>query len=167
LVISSRTSHRIEPEQFAAIIGPCLTLVAPSGMSRDDRRGWAHAAHQAIGDVPADMLKRAAKEAMRTADHPSKIVPAINRVIAAEREAERLRDITTIRPVAFIPDKRAPVPHEETQAILRDAGLNTASADPDTPKPVNGGTGERGMVPTRADYLRMGVPAELLDAMAS
>jgi hypothetical protein len=58
---------------------PCLQLVAPVGMSVDDKASWFEAAQMALSHLPADMVRDAAVKAMRQADHPSKIVPIIIR----------------------------------------------------------------------------------------
>lgn len=50
-------------------------------MTQDERKGWLHAAYKALGDIPADKLGDAVMEAMRTVDHPSKIVPAIRKAL--------------------------------------------------------------------------------------
>ena len=86
--------------EFARIIGPALTLTSPSGMTQDERKAWAHAAYKAIGDVSREKLEPAVMEAMKTADHPSKIVPAIRKYLEGP---QRFKYEPTIRP---------PSPHE-------------------------------------------------------
>jgi hypothetical protein len=70
------------PVSFPEIVHaltPCLQLCAPVGMSIDDKDTWYDAAYMALAHLPADVVKAAAIRAMRTVDHPSKIVPAIIR----------------------------------------------------------------------------------------
>jgi hypothetical protein len=61
-----------------------------------------------LGDVNPERLAAAAKIAMRRADHPSKIVPAIQ----AELDAQAFRDRADQRRMAAI---------AETEALMRDA----------------------------------------------
>lgn len=63
--------------EFAALISPCLQLVAPVGMDEESQATWIEAAFVALEDIPIGPLKRGCAAALRTADHPSKIVPAI------------------------------------------------------------------------------------------
>jgi len=63
--------------EFIQALTPCLQLCAPVGMSLEDRDTWFDAAFMAIGHLPPDILRDAARAAMRKADHPAKIVPAI------------------------------------------------------------------------------------------
>lgn len=144
-------------------MAPALTLVAPSGMTGDDRRAWAHAAHEAIGDVPPDLLRAAVAEAKLTADHPSKIVPAIAKYLRERRERLAQFSTTMERPTALLTDKRQAIPHDETQAILRAAGVRTIDNDPSTPTEIKGGTDKPGRTPTREDYIRLGVDPAVLD----
>ena len=86
--------------RFAKALAPCLTLTAPAGMGKVERRDWFAAAFMALRHLPADAIERGAQVAQRTADHPSKIVPAI---IAATREdmAWRYRMAGRRHPVAL------------------------------------------------------------------
>lgn len=67
---------------------PCLTLASGATHTREARREWLAAADMMLGDVDPQRLAAAAKVAMRRADHPSKIVPAIQ----AELDAQAARD---------------------------------------------------------------------------
>lgn len=75
--------------EFITILTPCLQLVAPVGMGEGDRDTWFEAARLALIDIPADLLRRGARAALTSADHPSKIVPAIMREIADSLKARR------------------------------------------------------------------------------
>lgn len=61
---------------------------------------WMSAAEQALKHLPADLIERGAAIALTTADHPSKIVPAI---IAAVKDdlAWRKRTEHLARPKAL------------------------------------------------------------------
>ena len=78
-----------DDREFITILTPCLQLVAPVGMSEDDRDIWFEAARLALIEIPADLLRRGAQHALMHADHPSKIVPAIMREIGDALRARR------------------------------------------------------------------------------
>jgi len=65
------------PYQVMTELGACLTLAVPSGMTEDDRANWLTVAAMEVRDIPNSYFAQACKHARRTADHPSKIVPAI------------------------------------------------------------------------------------------
>lgn len=67
--------------EFAGAVTPCLQLVAPVGMDDDSQEAWLEAAFVALKGIPIALLKRGAAQAMLTADHPSKVVPAIAKAI--------------------------------------------------------------------------------------
>lgn len=87
--------------EFAAEVGPCLALVAPTGMDQAERKTWLGAAHKALAHIDAATLSRAAQVAMLRADHPSKLVPLI--AAEAERLASGYRPISTIHAVPCEP----------------------------------------------------------------
>lgn len=66
---------------FIAILAPCLALVAPVSMDPAAQDAWYEAARMALADVPEDLLRRGAQEAMGLADHPAKVVPAIMKAV--------------------------------------------------------------------------------------
>lgn len=103
--------------EFITTLTPCLQLVAPVGMSPDAQDMWFEAARMALADVPADLLKRGAVEAMQTADHPSKIVPAIMKVVrepmAWRQQAQRYRRPEP-EPLAL---EKHDVPEEERKEV--------------------------------------------------
>lgn len=92
--------------EFAAELTPCLALVSGVGMSQSDQRVWLNAAYKALDGIPIALLKRGCAAAMRTADHPSKIVPAI---LAEVRETWAWR-----RNAASPVMRAALAPHAET-----------------------------------------------------
>ena len=162
-----------DDREFITILTPCLQLVAPVGMSEDDRDTWFEAARLALIDVPVDLLQRGAKHAMLHADHPSKIVPLIAReaaaALASRRSASAIWEGADNSPLALpAPGSERPTA-DELATICKQFGVGrfskaapadrrevSPSADPSRPC----------RVPTREDYLRMGVPAASLDALS-
>ncbi|MEA1083228.1 hypothetical protein SFC76_03060 [Sphingomonas sp. CD22] len=162
-------------DRFATALGSILALVAPTGMDRLGRRVWMEAAFDALRHLPIDVIEKAATIARRTADHPSKVVPAI--IAAAEPEiawrrrqhegrpaqaaalpapgGERctggeLDDICKRYGVGRYADDRAASPHRPTRMAV--------TADPDRPC----------RTPSRADYIRLfgidpGAPAAVAE----
>jgi hypothetical protein len=80
--------------RFAGILAPLLSLVAPTGMSQDERKAWTAAAFAALSDVPHDLLRVGVSRATTSVDHPSKIIPAIRKIvdplIAGRRSADAM-----------------------------------------------------------------------------
>lgn len=81
-MISSRITDTLDIEpvdapEFAAELTPCLALASGASMSREDRKLWLNAAFRVVGHLPIGLLRRGCLKAMETADHPSKIIPAI------------------------------------------------------------------------------------------
>lgn len=79
----------VDRGEFFAAVGPCLALTGGVGMSKDDQRAWLEAAFTALDGIPIALLERGAKAALATADHPSKIVPAIMKAITEDWERRR------------------------------------------------------------------------------
>lgn len=100
----------------------CLTLVAPSGMTTEDRQAWVAVAKQTLTGMPADLLARGCDRARKTCRFASEIVPTI--VEEAEGDwnwrkrmlSESYRDATP-----RLIYQHAPVPREETQRIIKEA----------------------------------------------
>lgn len=67
----------VDRSEFASELVPCLALTSGVGMSAIDQKTWLNAAFKALDGIPIGLLKRGAAFAMKVADHPSKIVPAI------------------------------------------------------------------------------------------
>jgi hypothetical protein len=124
-------------------------------MTEEARREWLLVAWETLKHLPADLLAMGCRKARETADHPSKIVPAI---LADTRDMlERRRNhVHESAPVRQLPAPRPqPVPPEVTAAIKAEFGLGTSEVSETrhigTPK-----------MPTRADYIALGVdPANL------
>lgn len=110
----------VSGSEFAKIIAPALTLTSPSGMTQDERKAWAHAAYKAIGDVPAERLENAVHEAMKTVDHPSKIVPAIRKALEGPGRYQSM--VTIVAPsdddLRRLQDERRPSSNAKEMAEL-------------------------------------------------
>lgn len=65
----------------------CLTLCAPSGMSKDERGLWLSMAWTELRDIPARPFLDACATARRIVEHPAKLVPTI------VRESQEVADI--------------------------------------------------------------------------
>jgi hypothetical protein len=119
-------------EQFAIELTSCLALVVPVGMTEEARREWLAVAWQTLNHLPSDLLSGGCLEARKTADHPSKIVPAI--IGYAEPRLENRKRIERDYPLA-LPDPERSEPNyctpEEAAEILRQYGLksNPAASD--------------------------------------
>ena len=68
----------------------CLTLVAPTGMSAEDRTAWVAVARETLSGIPADLLQRGCWKARRTCKFPSEIVPTILSCTEKEWRARRI-----------------------------------------------------------------------------
>lgn len=97
--------------EFAIELTPCLALVGGIGMGAEDRREWLNAAFRALDGIPIALLKRGAAAAMVTADHPSKIIPAI--MAEVSRDWDWRRRNATARPLGEI--AQAPAEISETE----------------------------------------------------
>jgi len=109
----SERPNKVTPAEFAKEVTPLLTLVAPTGMTQEERKGWLHAAHMALGDMTPAALSVAVREAMRTVDHPAKIVSAI-------RKASEGGYVSTVSKYALMPTptpKPEPVDDEVRQLM--------------------------------------------------
>jgi hypothetical protein len=107
----------------------CLALVAPVGMTEENRRDWLAVAWQTLKDIPPDILAAGAKKARLRCDHPSKIVPAI---VEETAEAMRWRREGNRYSYTALPAP-APQPYcspEDAARILAEFGLKR---DPEAP----------------------------------
>ena len=148
-----------ETDDFRNHLTACLILTAPSGMSKDDRNEWLRAAWLTIGHLPADLLKRGCEVARRTADHPSKIVPAI----LGDAEAEIRRRKRTISECSDdIELIETQIRAELEQRAADERGRQIAMAAPKSLAPPPNHSG-RPVNPTRADYIAMGVDPAVID----
>jgi hypothetical protein len=79
-ITQTSPSERLKP--VTAAVGEtellaCLVLVAPSGMTADDRHAWIRVARETLKGIPEDLLQRGCKKARETCRFASEIVPAI------------------------------------------------------------------------------------------
>lgn len=65
------------PVEFAAVFSNVLTLVAPTGMTKDERKAWLRVAYETLKHIPLYLLERAEQEVRMQVDHPAKIVKAV------------------------------------------------------------------------------------------
>jgi hypothetical protein len=118
--------------QFRDELTACLVLVAPVGMTEEAKAEWLAIAWQTVRDLPADLLSAGCAEARKTADHPSKIVPAIMGY-AGERLQSRKRisrDYPLSLPAAERSEKDICTP-EQAAEILKEFGLKSNPVAPD------------------------------------
>ena len=158
-----------DARQFVTILTPCLTLVAPVGMSEDDRDIWFEAAQLALANVPADLLRRGAQHALMHADHPSKIVPAIMREIGDSLKARRNVGAVEAavwqgadnRPTALPDPGGERATKDELDSICRQYGVgryakaSAGSPHRPTPAPATGDPSRPSRAPSPEDYKRL------------
>jgi hypothetical protein len=125
-------SDRLEPcgaKQGTAELMACLTLVAPSGMTTEDRLAWVAVAKQTLTGMPADLLARGCDKARRTCRFASEIVPTIIEEAEADwnwrkrMQSEKARDA-----MPRLRYQHTPIPREETQRIIKEAFTQVGSA---------------------------------------
>jgi len=91
-------------------------------MSHEAQDAWFEAAWVALDGIPIGLLQRGCRAAMRTADHHSKIVPAIMQEIGTAWEnRRRLATSATERPRALPPavDPKAEEERREVGKLMR------------------------------------------------
>lgn len=130
-------------------------------MTEDERFAWIEAAFTALRHLPLDVIGEGAREALRTADHPSKIVPAI---IASTRGvmAWRHRMNTPITPSgALLPAPGAERgTRSELDAICKKFAVGRyareqAASDANAPASMGRNPDRDCRTPTREDYIRL------------
>lgn len=87
-------SERLKPvgaKAGTAQLMACLTLVAPSGMTAEDRTAWTAVAKATLTGIPEDLLERGCKKARETCRFASEIVPCIMDTVRAEWERRKRR----------------------------------------------------------------------------
>ena len=122
-----------EPKLLVAELASCLTLVAPSGMSADDRTEWLKVARMTVGDIPADPFRWACKEARKTCKFASEIVPAIVKAAAerthwlrlsaryASEDLERINQVALPEPEYVKPEELAALRASLERAVRKQA----------------------------------------------
>ncbi|SKB32666.1 hypothetical protein [Sphingopyxis flava] len=76
-------------DDFFAHLGPLLTLIAPTGMTEQDRTEWLRVAADTLSGVPVDLLASSCREARFEVDHPAKVLRFIGSRIKEEWDARR------------------------------------------------------------------------------
>jgi hypothetical protein len=95
------------PTEASALLTQCLALVRPVGFSDENANAWLTTAVGDVLEIPADILRDACRHARKTADHHSKVLPAIFAYADPEIKARRSHII------AVVPDKPAlPAPDQ-------------------------------------------------------
>ena len=120
-------SERLKPaglQAGTAELQACLTLVAPSGMTAEERGQWVQVARQTLSGIPADLLREGCAVARRKCRFPSEIVPAILGAVEDQWQA-RLRAASMPPREDTAPRLPAPdyIKPEEAKAILAEFGL--------------------------------------------
>ena len=128
------TSLALQPatrQEFAVELTACLALVVPVGMTEEARREWLSVAWQTLKHLPSDLLAAGCLQARKTADHPSKIVPAIVAYaeprLSSRKRIEREHGDPT-RPALTAPGYVTP---EEATQILKEFGLKSNPVAPE------------------------------------
>ena len=67
----------------------CLTLVAPGGMTGEERAGWVMIARETLSGLPIDLMKRGCEAARVTCRFASEIVPCIHAQVGKEWERRK------------------------------------------------------------------------------
>jgi hypothetical protein len=145
-------------------------------MGEDERRLWFHAAYLALEGYPADLIRDGAREAMLTADHPSKIVPAIVKAVGQRwinRQALEDRSAATWLALQEQAAKNAtlhlPQNEEEGETTAEILKRVWPTMDQHVPgykgEALNLNPDRECRKPTREDYIRLGVDPAVLDQM--
>lgn len=109
----------------------CLTLVAPSGMTTEDRNAWVQVARQTLKGMPADLLKMGCAEARKRCRFASEIVPTIFECVEADwNRRRRIAADHAARRAPRLPEPERWVPEPgELRRIMREVA-EAARGDP-------------------------------------
>lgn len=152
-------------DDFRDQLTACLILVAPTGMTQDDRNEWLRAAWGTLQHMPPDLLEAGCEVARETCDHPSKIVPTIVRTTDA---LWRKRKDDRSRVLAALAKMRDPDPEPEDRCTPEQAREVMArfGIQPDENSPAARAHRGPPRAPDRQWYLDNGVaPEDLPDSM--
>lgn len=158
-------------EEFQSFLEPVLDLTAPSGMGRADRGKWVKAAILMLAQIPRDLLAAGCRHAMTSCDHPSKIVPEILKSVRPQWDARkaRVREIEAIAhaaehglstEIADGFDYTTVCSPERAREIRKEFGIYDKNDDDPKPRKHKG----RAKLPSRADYIDLGMTPEQCDA---
>jgi hypothetical protein len=155
-----------EPEEILDMLMPVMALTGGAGMSPDDRREWMAAAIDALGAFPADGVSEALKQARLKCDHPSKVIPFVTEycediVRWRTKNLERAYSSERVEQPALVAPGATFCTAEEAAEIV-DRVFPQARSLRDTPPPVKRGPPR---MPTKADYLALGVDPAVVEAM--
>jgi hypothetical protein len=117
------SSERLVPatsDHFRNELTACLALVAPVGMTEENRRDWLAVAWGTLKHLPADILTAGCQAAREKCDHPSKIVPTI---IAETKERMSWRQPTVYEQPQLTGPKPQYVTAAQAASILKEFGL--------------------------------------------
>ncbi|SEM54592.1 hypothetical protein SAMN05192583_0578 [Sphingomonas gellani] len=136
-------------------------------MDVDTQDAWLEAATIVLADVPADLLRKGAAVAMKSADHHSKVVPAImaevQRLRANDLHVARVWQGADNRPEALpAPGSERPNAAELDEickrfSVGRYANNRAATSSPHAPAqvPTNADPDRPCRAPTAEDYKRL------------
>lgn len=148
-----------DTDDFRRQLTACLVLVAPTGMTQEDRNEWLRAAWGTLENLPPDLLEAGCEVARETCDHPSKIVPTITRTVDAAWRKRRDDRSRVIAALAKMTDDKPAEPRctpEQAAEVIRRVGLKMPDLTPDR--------SHRGppIAPDRAWYIAHGVDPDVL-----
>jgi hypothetical protein len=148
------------PDDFRRQLTACLVLVAPTGMTQEDRTEWLRAAWGTLDGIPADLLEAGCEVARETCDHPAKIVPAIVRVVDPlwrKRKEDRANVRTALAKMTDPEPEEPRCTPEQAAEIIAAVGLKMEG---ERPRPTHTG---KPIPPDRAWYIAHGVDPNTLD----
>ena len=118
---SGNGSPRDCSTEALAILTACLALVRPVGMTADEVEDWLAVALGEVRELPIGILREAASEARKTANHYAQIIPAISK--AAVPLLGRIQSFEiAAAPVEQISLPRPRLSDAEFQEIVADRG---------------------------------------------
>jgi hypothetical protein len=131
-------------------------------MAVGERRAWLEAAFAALRHLPIDVIEKGCAEALRKADHPSKIVPIIT-AMAEPEIAWRRRNAAprpAPEPALVAPGAERPVASEidaicKQFAVGRYARATAGNAHSPSSIPNTADPDRHCRAPSREDYIRL------------
>lgn len=125
---------RATPTEFRNELTACLALVAPTGMTEDDRQEWLRVAWGTLGHLPADLLALGCRKARESCDHPSKVVPTILAAASPmlDRRREHARPMPTERQIEVQPEPLTADQRAELNVLMKRFGIKTRYFDDGT-----------------------------------
>jgi hypothetical protein len=130
----SECEARLEPcgaKTGTAELMACLTLVAPSGMSAEDRTAWVSVARQTLSGIPSDLLKWGCAEARAKCRFASEIVPLIIQTVSESWERRQQAVEWARRAVENANKPRLEAPEPPKRHVLDRRGEEMSAEDTD------------------------------------